>query len=224
LDVLQGWLSGPGKPFAIAWSEHSDAFGFGKFGSPRIIRDGPAGLPGNVFARDLDRDGDLDVLATVSLEAGEIETAWYENRLNEGGGFESKHVLAIDSRLVAVADFDGDGDDDLVSSIDSNLVWYKNLLPRLTGDANRDGLFKSSDLVQVFQRGEYEDGIENNSTWMDGDWNDDREFNSSDLVVAFQTGLYEVEPQVNPGKIAAAVDWLFFDDDQRDTRQRAYVA
>ena len=84
-------------------------------------------------------------------------------------------------------------------------------------------MFNSSDLVQVFQRGEYEDDIEDNSTWMDGDWNDDRDFDSSDLVMAFQTGLYEVKPQANASEIAAAVDWLFAQD-QRATRQRAYVA
>ena len=77
------------------------------------------------------------------------------------------------------------------------------------GDANRDGLFNSSDLVQVFQRGEYEDGIENNSTWESGDWNGDLEFDSSDMVMAFQTGLYEQQLLAKPTSI--------FDDDLNDT-------
>jgi hypothetical protein len=59
------------------------------------------------------------------------------------------------------------------------------------GDANIDGLFNSTDLVQVFQRGECEDTVVGNSTWSDGDWNSDHEFDSSDLVTAFQTGKYE---------------------------------
>jgi hypothetical protein len=59
------------------------------------------------------------------------------------------------------------------------------------GDANTDGLFNSTDLVQVFQRGEYEDSVAGNSTWSDGDWNNDNEFDSGDLVAAFQTGKYE---------------------------------
>jgi hypothetical protein len=58
------------------------------------------------------------------------------------------------------------------------------------GDANLDGIFNSSDLVQIFQRGQYEDGRTGNSGWAEGDWNCDGEFNSSDLVLAFQTGGY----------------------------------
>jgi hypothetical protein len=60
------------------------------------------------------------------------------------------------------------------------------------GDANLDGLFNSSDLVQVFQLGEYEDGVEGNSTWASGDFNLDGEFDTGDLVLAFQAGAYEV--------------------------------
>lgn len=62
------------------------------------------------------------------------------------------------------------------------------------GDANLDGLFTSEDLVQVFQAGEYEDGIDGNSSWATGDWNGDAEFGSLDLVRAFQAGTYEQGP------------------------------
>jgi hypothetical protein len=58
------------------------------------------------------------------------------------------------------------------------------------GDSNLDGIFDSSDLVHVFQAGEYEDAVENNSTWETGDWNGDQEFDSSDIVFAFQSGGY----------------------------------
>jgi len=64
------------------------------------------------------------------------------------------------------------------------------------GDANMDGFFNSSDLVQVFQAGEYEDGIAENSYWTTGDWNGDGDFGSADLVVAFQAGQYEAEAAV----------------------------
>jgi hypothetical protein len=68
-----------------------------------------------------------------------------------------------------------------------------NVSPRFAapGDANIDGLFNSTDLVQVFQRGEYEDTVVGNSTSSGGDWNSDHEFDSGDLVAAFQTGKYE---------------------------------
>jgi hypothetical protein len=60
------------------------------------------------------------------------------------------------------------------------------------GDANIDGVFDSGDLVQVFQVGQYEDGIAGNSSWSDGDWNNDLEFDTNDLVVAFQDGHYQI--------------------------------
>ena len=84
----------------------------------------------------------------------------------------------------------------------------------IPGDANRDGVFNSSDLVQVFQAGEYEDGIAGNSTWEEGDWDNDQEFTTTDLVVAFQAGWYVAA--ANPVLIPK---WLFFEtDDQRKQR------
>lgn len=81
------------------------------------------------------------------------------------------------------------------------------------GDANRDGLFSSSDLVQVFVMGEYEDASTNNSIWSDGDWNLDGEFTSADLVIAFQSGGYEspigarpVPAEIEPGRSFTVVN------------------
>ena len=75
-----------------------------------------------------------------------------------------------------------------------------------TGDSNLDGRFDSSDLVRIFQAGEYEDGIPFNSTWAEGDWNGDREFSTADLVFAFKYGNYD--------GVAAAV--LALDDEFDD--------
>src|SRR5690606_11275138 len=61
------------------------------------------------------------------------------------------------------------------------------------GDANHDGLSDSSDLVEVFGAGEYEDGIPGNSTWEEGDWNRDGDFDSSDILLAMQSGGYEAD-------------------------------
>lgn len=85
-----------------------------------------------------------------------------------------------------ITDFDGDGDSDILS-VGISLVWLE---PRLLGDVNRDGVFNSSDLVAVFQRGEYEDELSNNSTFDDGDWNGDGEFTSRDFIVVFQHAIY----------------------------------
>ena len=59
------------------------------------------------------------------------------------------------------------------------------------GDANIDGVFNSTDLIDVLANGEYEDTVVSNSTWSEGDWNNDLEFDSGDLVAALATGGYE---------------------------------
>jgi hypothetical protein len=58
------------------------------------------------------------------------------------------------------------------------------------GDVNLDGTFDSSDLVEVFTFGGYEDQISGNANWSSGDWDGDGEFSTSDLVLAFSTGAY----------------------------------
>ena len=62
------------------------------------------------------------------------------------------------------------------------------------GDANLDGVFDSTDFVQIFQTGEYEDEVFGNSEWHEGDWNGDGEFDSSDLILAFRNGDFEQSP------------------------------
>ncbi|MCA9149275.1 MAG: lamin tail domain-containing protein [Planctomycetales bacterium] len=62
----------------------------------------------------------------------------------------------------------------------------------IPGDVNHDGIFNSADLVAIFQAGEYEDDIEDNSSWEEGDWNGDGDFTTADLVYAFQAGTYTI--------------------------------
>lgn len=90
-------------------------------------------------------------------------------------------------------DFEGlldlDGNREIgFSDVDYMLEEILNTGP---GDVNLDGVFDSGDLVEIFQKGLYEDGIEDNAKWSVGDWNCDKEFDSSDLVMAFQRGGYE---------------------------------
>ncbi len=91
----------------------------------------------------------------------------------------------------AVADLSIDGK---VDHTDLGL-WIHDHRKSYFGDANLDGQFSSQDLTLVFQAGEYEDLIEDNSGWADGDWSADAEFTSSDLVLAFQDGGYEKGPR-----------------------------
>jgi hypothetical protein len=85
--------------------------------------------------------------------------------------------------------YDADGNE-LVDAADL-VYWIHEFKQTWIGDATLDGEFNSADMVQVFQEGQYEDAIANNSGWSQGDWNADREFTSGDLVSAFQDGGYE---------------------------------
>lgn len=75
-------------------------------------------------------------------------------------------------------------------------VYYiEELKNTYIGDSNLDGQFNTSDFVLAFQRGEYEDGIVENSGWAAGDWNGDGEFGTTDFVFAFQGGAFERGPR-----------------------------
>lgn len=73
--------------------------------------------------------------------------------------------------------------------------WIQDLKKTYFGDANLDGQFDSTDFVDVFQRGEYEDAVAANSGWADGDWDGNGDFESGDFVQAFQGGGYDQGPR-----------------------------
>ncbi|MCA9197630.1 MAG: hypothetical protein KDA87_08840, partial [Planctomycetales bacterium] len=81
--------------------------------------------------------------------------------------------------------------DGLVNAAD-RVDWVRNLGNTYFGDANFDGEFNSSDLVQIFTANTYEQGL---ATWATGDWNGDGRFTSADLVAAFQDGGFELGPR-----------------------------
>ena len=139
--------------------------------------------------------------------------------LNNGLGASAliEGAFAINAAAVLRGDFDDDGlltvaDIDLLSAearsgvpdllydVDADGVvddmdvtaWVHDLKGTWIGDANLDGQFNSTDMVEVFQRGQYEDTDALNSGWNDGDWNADGDFTSGDLVAAFQDGGYEI--------------------------------
>ena len=74
------------------------------------------------------------------------------------------------------------------------------------GDADLDGDFDSTDLIQLFIAGKFRTGLP--ATWSEGDFNGDGLFNETDLILAFATGAYDKGPV-----FASAVDKLFEIDD-----------
>lgn len=103
-----------------------------------------------------------------------------------------------EAKFRRVGDIDGNGllepaDIDLFCQRDnidgSDLLHLVNdQLNSSIGDANLDGLFNSTDLVQVFQAAKFE--TDEPATWATGDWNCDFRFSSSDFVWAFANGSY----------------------------------
>ena len=141
--------------FAIGKTIDDITFQFGKFlGSftvqdftwkewwISIIPDGPF----DVFAADMDGDGDMDVVATYYL-SGKI--MWYENNggANPGWNGETGANIATgvdDVRTVFVEDMDGDGDLDIVSASfnDNTIAWYEN-------DGNADPSWTAADIAST---------------------------------------------------------------------------
>jgi hypothetical protein len=95
-------------------------------------------------------------------------------------------------------------------------------VPPIAGDANRDGLFDSSDLVLVFQAGKYETG--ESAIWEEGDWNGDLVFDSGDLVVAFQSGRYEQPAAVLDVGIGNRITSVFAGESRSVTMRKDLTA
>ena len=66
----------------------------------------------------------------------------------------------------------------------------RRFAPNPRGDADRNGVFDSADLVSAFRYGEFEDDVPFNSQWWEGDWNGDKEFDSADLVAALTEPVF----------------------------------
>lgn len=119
-DVVAGTF--PGN--TIGWFENET--GEGDFGPVQTISTGVGGVTA-VRARDLDGDGDLDILSAAFLAH---EVAWYEN-LDGAGSFGAMQIisnLADYVRDTDAADLDGDGDLDVViSQFTTGVTWHRNV-------------------------------------------------------------------------------------------------
>jgi hypothetical protein len=109
--------------------------------------------------------------------------------VNGDGQVNDEDFTAVCNGITAQAsefDYNTDG---VVDAADY-LFYVQRVLGTNIGDSNLDGVFNSGDLIAVFEAGQYEDGVEGNSTWSTGDWNCDGDFESGDLVLALQQGAY----------------------------------
>ena len=156
LDVL----SASDQDRDVSWYENVD--GLGTFGPEQIIMQRlfrrPVVRIDAVSAADLDNDGDLDV---VAAEEFGHQTLWAENTDGKGT-FADQQPIGPSSELtggsVHIFDIDEDGDADILAASDHEgiIAWHEN---RVIGDSNDDGMFDTSDLVRVFQAGEYLDVV-----------------------------------------------------------------
>ncbi|SDI45103.1 T9SS type A sorting domain-containing protein [Winogradskyella thalassocola] len=109
----------------IGWYENLN--GNGNFGSQQAISSN-ADDAKDVYAADLDGDGDMDV---ISASRGDDKIAWYENA-NGNGDFGAEQILTTDANGAAsvyASDIDGDGDKDILfaSTYDDKIAWFENL-------------------------------------------------------------------------------------------------
>lgn len=116
--VVADWMRG-----VVAWYENID--GLGTFGPERIITNEAIGA-GSVVLKDMDNDGDLDVVSVY----GEDSIAWFEN--TDGlGNFGAPTIIASNLGHVYklfAEDLDGDGDNDILASRfdDREINWVEN--------------------------------------------------------------------------------------------------
>jgi hypothetical protein len=134
-DVVSGTSTLPLSP--VAWHENTD--GQGSFGPGQPIAMRPAS---EVFAADVDGDGDMDVVSVWSVASeppdGD-ELAWHENMDGQGGSWTHHTISAptmFGKATIFVADLDGDADlDVMLGYVDLDIlhpplggagVWYEN--------------------------------------------------------------------------------------------------
>jgi hypothetical protein len=112
----------------LLWFENSGKPTDGKLWRRHVIT---TDLPGayDVALADFDKDGDLDVAASSWVLGNQF--AWFENDGTPAEGHWKKQMIEKDvaeTRTMRAADFDGDGDMDLLGTGRKvhHVIWYEN--------------------------------------------------------------------------------------------------
>lgn len=127
----------------LNWFKNLD--GLGNFGTPIVIHG--ADLSTHSFdAKDIDNDGDLDIVAVTNAQN---RAQWFEN-LDGLGNFSSIKIIetnAAGARNISATDIDNDGDFDILyaANIADVFAWHENL----------DGLGTFGPQIIIDQGGEF---------------------------------------------------------------------
>jgi hypothetical protein len=201
LMLVTGQLSFSLEPEPIDLAEYGQIMS--DFPDVRLI-ERPEGL-GAEFDIDLVLEYEVDnvpLLGTVPVMVQISGTARGASAATAFGDFDLNGMLDVgdidrlsEAARTSVDDLTYDLNGDGVVSGQDRVYWVEVLKRTYFGDSNLDGEFGTSDFVQVFQRGEYEDNRPGNSGWSTGDWNGDSEFDSSDFVWVFQSAGFEKGPR-----------------------------
>jgi hypothetical protein len=126
------WYENDGTPDGLGdWLAHT-------ISNARRIHD--------IFAADIDGDGDLDVLSGSGLDD---RVSWHQN---DGSGNFREFIISADTDAatsVFAADIDGDGDLDVLSAsyFDDKIAWYENRNSPLPADLTGNGFVDFQDLT-----------------------------------------------------------------------------
>ncbi len=109
----------------IVWYRNTD--GIGTY-SPAIMVTNQTDGPLSLFSADIDGDGAMDILSASFMDN---KVAWYRNT-NGQGDFGAQQIIsntALSARAVFAADFDGDGDMDVLAgaAASDKVIWFENM-------------------------------------------------------------------------------------------------